>query len=107
MSYKRLPASGLQRNSDSSRMRAAGKRRDDPLSNQPSKLWGQSCLPCHNPCPPCLSRSGRALCSELLGAEPITVVVSSGVIGVGDLVSVIKNFYPSDTSTLSRYYNLL
>lgn len=33
MSYKRLRTSGLQRNSDSSRMRDAGKRRVDPRSN--------------------------------------------------------------------------
>lgn len=63
MSYKRLRASGLQRNSDSSRMRAAGKRRDGPSSNQSSRFWGHASLPCHLPCPPCLSRSCRALTS--------------------------------------------
>lgn len=49
MSYKRLPASGLQRNSDSSRMRAAGKRRDHPPSNQTSMLRGYVCLPLPDP----------------------------------------------------------
>ena len=55
MSYKRLRASGLQRNSDSSRMRDAGKRRVDLPSNQCFILKGQIGLPWH------LSLSRRAL----------------------------------------------